>query len=38
MSERINICFIGCGKFVRNFIPLFKAHPFVESVAVCDIL
>ncbi len=38
MSDRINICFIGCGRFVRNFIPLFKAHPFVESVSVCDIL
>ena len=38
MSERLNICFIGCGRFVRNFIPLFKAHPVVESVSVCDLL
>ena len=38
MSERLNICFIGCGSFVRCFIPLFKAHPVVESVSVCDLL
>lgn len=36
MKEKIRIAFIGCGQFCRHFVPLFKAHPAVEYVAVCD--
>ena len=27
--EKIKIAIIGCGRFARNFVPLFKAHPEV---------
>ncbi len=37
MNQRMRICIIGCGLFARNFVPLFKAHPVVESVSVCDL-
>ena len=36
MKEKIRIAFIGCGQFCRHFVPLFKAHPAVKYVAVCD--
>lgn len=36
MKGKIRIAFIGCGQFCRSFVPLFKAHPAVEFVAVCD--
>ena len=36
--KKITICFIGCGSFARHFVPLFKAHPYVEKVYVCDII
>ena len=36
MKEKIRIAFIGCGQFCKCFVPLFKAHPAVEFVAVCD--
>lgn len=36
MQERIRVAVIGCGRFAKNFVPLFKAHPFVEEVYVCD--
>lgn len=35
-KEKIKIAFIGCGQFCRGFVPLFKAHPAVDYVAVCD--
>ncbi|MDD4018454.1 MAG: Gfo/Idh/MocA family oxidoreductase, partial [Kiritimatiellae bacterium] len=38
MSQRIRMGIVGCGRFVRNFIPLFQAHPYVESLAVTDLL
>jgi len=38
MREKINICLIGCGKFSQNFVPLFKLHPDVESVQLCDLV
>lgn len=38
MSEKLRIGICGCGRFVRNFIPLFQAHPYVESVALTDLL
>ena len=36
MQEKIRIALIGCGRFCRFFVPLFKAHPAVEQVYVCD--
>ena len=36
MKARIKVAVIGCGRFAKNFIPLFKAHPAVEKVFVCD--
>ena len=36
MKEKIRIGFVGCGQFCRNFVPLFKVHPAVEYIAVCD--
>lgn len=37
MKEKIKIALIGCGRFCQFFVPLFKAHPFVEEVYVCDL-
>ena len=37
-KEKIKIAVIGCGRFAKNFVPLFKAHPEVESVCVCDLI
>ena len=37
MKEKLRIVIIGCGRFCQNFVPLFKAHPVVEKVYVCDI-
>ena len=36
MKDKIKIALIGCGRFCQFFVPLFKAHPFVEEVYVCD--
>lgn len=36
MKEKLRIAIIGCGQFCRHFVPLFKSHPMVEHVAVCD--
>jgi len=33
----MRIAIVGCGLFAKNFVPLFKAHPAVESVFVCDL-
>ena len=38
MSEKMRIAMIGCGRFCRSFVPLFKAHPAVEKVYVCDLI
>ena len=35
--KKINIVIVGCGDFAKNFVPLFKMHPTVEQVRVCDI-
>lgn len=35
-KEKIKIAFVGCGQFCQHFVPLFKAHPAVDFVAVCD--
>lgn len=34
--KKIRIAFVGCGQFCKHFVPLFKAHPAVSFVAVCD--
>ncbi len=36
MGIRIGI--VGVGAFAQPFIPLFKAHPEVEQVALCDLV
>lgn len=38
MVDRIVVAVIGCGQFAKGFVPLFKAHPFVEKVYVCDLI
>ena len=38
MKEKLRIAVIGCGRFARNFVPLFKAHPVTEKVYVCDLI
>ena len=38
MSGKLRVCFVGCGEFAANFVPLFKAHPLVEKVYVCDLI
>ena len=35
MGIRMGIC--GVGSFAENFIPLFKHHPSVENVVLCDL-
>ena len=37
MKEKMKLAIIGCGRFARWFVPLFKAHPTVEKIYVCDI-
>lgn len=34
----IDLAVIGCGDFAANFVPLFKTHPQVSRVRVCDLL
>ena len=36
-GEKLKIVVIGCGRFSQFFVPLFKAHPVVEKVYVCDL-
>ena len=38
MNKKLTVAFIGCGKFAEHFVPLFKRHPYVEKVYVCDII
>ena len=35
MAIKIGIC--GTGAFAQNFIPLFKAHPLVGNIVLCDL-
>jgi predicted dehydrogenase len=36
-SVAFRIAIVGTGAFARSFIPLFKAHPLVDEVALCDL-
>ena len=36
--KKLSIALIGCGQFAQCFVPLFKAHPYVEKIEVCDII
>ncbi len=36
MQQRLNVGVVGCGRFAQNFVPLFKEHPYVDNVYVCD--
>ncbi len=38
MKKKFSVAVIGCGGFARHFVPLFKLHPYVEKVFVCDII
>lgn len=38
MSVKFSVAVIGCGGFARGFVPLFKAHPAVGTVSVCDLI
>ncbi len=38
MGNKIRLGMVGCGSFVQNFIPLFQTHPYVEWVAVTDLI
>ena len=35
-KEKLKIAIIGCGRFSKSFVKLFKEHPYVEKVWVCD--
>ncbi|MBQ4638546.1 MAG: Gfo/Idh/MocA family oxidoreductase [Clostridia bacterium] len=37
MNNKLTVAVIGCGAFAKFFVPLFKAHPYVEKVYVCDL-
>lgn len=37
-NHHLTVAFIGCGNFAKSFVPLFKAHPFVDKVYVCDLI
>lgn len=32
----LRVAIVGVGAFAQSFIPLFKAHPLVEQVILCD--
>ena len=36
-NEKMRIVIVGCGRFSKCFVRLFKAHPVVEKVYVCDV-
>lgn len=38
MSKKLSVAVIGCGDFAKNFVNLFKAHPYVNKVYVCDLI
>ena len=38
MNKKITVAIIGCGGFAKHFVPLFKNHPTVKKVYVCDLI
>ncbi len=38
MNKELTVAIIGCGNFAQFFVPLFKAHPTVKKVCVCDLI
>ena len=38
VNKKLTVAVIGCGDFAKNFVPLFKEHPYVEKVYVCDLI
>lgn len=36
MKQKLTIAIIGCGNFAQGFVSLFKVHPYVDKVYVCD--
>ena len=34
----MTVAVVGCGNFARAFVDLFKAHPAVDKVYVCDLI
>lgn len=36
--KKLRVAVIGCGDFAKNFVNLFKAHPYVEQVFCCDLV
>ena len=35
--KKVKVCIIGMGEFSDFFIPLFKSHPNVSEVSICDL-
>ncbi len=38
MNKKLTVAIVGCGNFATFFVELFKLHPNVEKVYVCDII
>ena len=38
MEKKLVVAVIGCGAFSQRFIKLFKEHPNVDKVYVCDLI
>ena len=38
MNNKLTIAVIGCGFFAKSFVSLFRLHPYVDNVFVCDII
>jgi len=36
-SDSIRVGIVGTGAFAQSFIPLFKAHPLVDDLVLCDL-
>lgn len=34
----IKVCIIGAGQFSQCFVPLYKTHPLVSEVSLCEVL
>lgn len=36
--KKIKVCIVGAGQFSQCFVPLYKAHPLVSEVSLCEVL